>query len=665
MAKNGEVVQAFLRKQGPLDLVCVDVFDTIVTRRVGDPEAVFFVVGQKLHRQGDITLHPETFARARALAERLARRHLGESGEITLDDIYRQLVRAHGQLKPVLNRLMAEELATEAELLCVLPGAHDLLNAARAAAKRLAFVSDMYLPSLFLRQQLQKRHLLQKSDLVFVSCECGSAKVQDGALFRYVLQKTGVSSACAIHVGNSWEADVVAARTVGLKPLHIKTANLNRFERAMEDQRWQTGGAGSFFAGASRFVRCQLQQADPRVEALTTVAASVAAPLITAFVYWVLTQAKRQGIDRLYFLAREGQVMYRVARIFKAKWQLPIQLHYMFCSRKSLNHALLCPPSLEDMRWALTHVQGQSLRRVLSRLSLYPEELSELLSKSGLTSSRWDEPFDPRDQEILIEILLRSDVAPLIEAKAKSARVLIEAYLAQLKFFEDPLCGIVDSGGLGSQIRTLDKIKRTRGGLGVKGFLIFRNGDPPLAAGDFPAVDTYCHDGTHDGNKPFFDLWQLVEVFCASNHGAVVGYERHHERVRPVLLMDRSARIRDWGIDQVQLSICAFAEALLSAPISPEVFEQANLSQLVEVLMAMLWNAPATDEAAVWGEFPWEQDAVSSEIPLGQPLAWRDLLAILKREPRQKPPWLAASEQRSPAHIRTILRLGRKAFKRK
>ena len=562
----------------------------------------------------------------------------------------------------MLNRLVAEELATEAELLCVLPGAHDLLNAARAAAKRLAFVSDMYLPSLFLRQQLQKRNLLQKSDLIFVSCECGSAKVQDGALFRHVLQKTGVSSACAVHVGNSWEADVVAARTVGLKSLHIKTANLNRFERAMEDQRWQTGGAGSFFAGASRFARCQLQQADPRVDALTTVAASVAAPLVTAFVYWVLTQAKRQGIDRLYFLAREGQVMYRVARIFKAKWQLPIQLHYMFCSRKSLNHALLYPLSPEDMRWALTHAQGYSLRLVLSRLSLCPEELSELLSKSWFTSSRWDAPLDQRDQEILIELLLRSDVAPLIEAKAKSARVLIEAYLAQLKFFEDPLCGIVDAGGLGSQIRTLDKIKRARGGLGVKGFLIFRNGDPSLAAGDFPAIDTYCHDATtHGSNQPFFDLWQLVEVFCAANHGAVVGYERHHERVRPVLLMDRSARIRDWGIGQVQLSICAFAEALLSAPIFPEVFEQADLSQLVETLMAMLWNAPAPDEAAAWGAFPWEQDAVSSEIPLGQPLAWRDLPAILKRGPRKEHIWLAASEKRSPAYIRAVLRLGRLA----
>lgn len=59
------------------------------------------------------------------------------------------------------------------------------------------------------------------------------------------------------------------------------TANLNRFERAMEDPRWQTGGAGRFFAAASRSARCQLHQADPRVDALTTVATSVAAQLLT------------------------------------------------------------------------------------------------------------------------------------------------------------------------------------------------------------------------------------------------------------------------------------------------------------------------------------------------------------------------------------------------
>ena len=440
------------------------------------------------------------------------------------------------------------------------------------------------------------------------------------------------------------------------------TANLNRFERAMEDPRWQTGGAGRFFAAASRSARCQLHQADPRVDALTTVATSVAAPLVTAYVQWVLTQATRHGINRLYFLAREGQVMYRVARIFQAKWQLPIHLHYLFCSRKSLNHVLLSTVSSEDMRWTLTHTQGHSLRLVLSRLSLCPEELSELLNKAGLTSSRWDAPLDSRDQEILIALLLRSDITPLIEAKAQSVRVLIEDYLAELQFFEDPLCGIVDSGGLGSQIRTLDKIKRTRGGQGVKGFLIFRTGVPSLAAGDCPAIDTYCQDVTsHGGNQPFSGLWQLSEVFCAADHGAVVGYERRHERVRPVLLMDRSARIRDWGIDRVQLSICTFTEAVLSAPMSPEVFEQADLSQLVEALMAMLWNAPAPDEAAAWGTFPWEQDATSSEIPVGPPVAWRDLLTIVKRGPWQEPIWRAAAETRSPTYIRAILRLGRLA----
>ncbi len=454
----------------------------------------------------------------------------------------------------------------------------------------------------------------------------------------------------------------MAAHMVSLPPLDLKTANLNRFERAMTDPRWQTGAVGRAFAAASQSARSQLQQTDPHVDALTTVATSVAAPLVTAYVQWVLTQAARHGITRLYFLAREGQIMYRVAKMFQARWQLPVHLQYLFCSRKSLNHVLLSTVSPDDMRWALTHAQGHSLRRLLSRLSLCPEDLGELLNTAGFTASRWDVPLDSKDQERVIALLLGSDVAPLIEAKAKAARALLEDYLAQVQFFDDSLCGVVDSGGMGSQIRTLDKIKRTRGGHGVRGFVIWRTGDPLLAAGDGPVIDTYCRDATcHGAHQSLKGLWQLSEVFCAADHGEVVGYERHDAQVRPVLQMNRRARIREWGIDRVQLSICTATEAVLSTPISPELFDQVDLSPLVQALMGLLWHAPTRDEAAAWGAFPWEHDATAAEIPLGPPVGWRDLLTIVRRAPWQDPIWWAASETRSPAYIRAILRVGRLA----
>ena len=151
----------------------------------------------------------------------------------------------------------------------------------------------------------------------------------------------------------------------------------------------------------------------------------------------------------------------------------------------------------------------------------------------------------------------------------------------------------------------------------------------------------------------------MSEVFCAADHGEVVRYERHDAQVRPVLQKNRRARIREWGIDRVQLSICTVTEAVLSAPMSPELFDQADLSEVVEELMTMLWHAPAQDEAAAWGAFPWEHDATATVIPLGPPVGWRDLWTILRRGSWQAPIWRAGSETRSPAYIRAILRIGR------
>ena len=40
----------------------------------------------------------------------------------------------------------------------------------------------------------------------------------------------------------------------------------------------------------------------------------ILAPALNDFVLWILRKAQRNGIRRLYFLARDGYLMYRCAR---------------------------------------------------------------------------------------------------------------------------------------------------------------------------------------------------------------------------------------------------------------------------------------------------------------------------------------------------------------
>ncbi len=67
-----------------------DVYDTVITRAVGEPQALFLLLGRRCQTSGLTTSGPGTFARARRRAEVLARTSVA-SGEIGLAEIYREL----------------------------------------------------------------------------------------------------------------------------------------------------------------------------------------------------------------------------------------------------------------------------------------------------------------------------------------------------------------------------------------------------------------------------------------------------------------------------------------------------------------------------------------------------------------------------------------------
>ena len=63
---------------------------------------------------------------------------------------------------------------------------------------------------------------------------------------------------------------------------------------------------------------------------------SVLGPALNSFILWVLKEAERKQIKKLYFLARDGYFMYRCALLYSEKWHLPIECRYLSCSKSIL-----------------------------------------------------------------------------------------------------------------------------------------------------------------------------------------------------------------------------------------------------------------------------------------------------------------------------------------
>lgn len=93
----------------------------------------------------------------------------------------------------------------------------EVLAELRARSLRLVVASNW---DASLAQTLRTLGLLRHLDGVVTSAQCGAPKPEP-AVFRHALQLAGVSPHEAVHVGDSWEEDVVGATRAQIHPVLI------------------------------------------------------------------------------------------------------------------------------------------------------------------------------------------------------------------------------------------------------------------------------------------------------------------------------------------------------------------------------------------------------------------------------------------------------------
>ena len=62
----------------------------------------------------------------------------------------------------------------------------------------------------------------------------------------------------------------------------------------------------------------------------------ISGPTFLNYVLWVIQNARKRNIKVLYFLARDGFLLYKIAQIICQKCCVYIECRYLYCSRYSL-----------------------------------------------------------------------------------------------------------------------------------------------------------------------------------------------------------------------------------------------------------------------------------------------------------------------------------------
>jgi len=624
-----------------------DVFDTLLTRAVGNPTSLFLLLGRTPDAAALTRCGPEEFARVRVAAERRSRRGRGET---TLTRIYDEVAVSLGLDEPSARALQQLEVALEHRLSRTVPGAAELLKA--ADGKRIA-LSDMYLPTDVVRSLLAQAGLSELLDDVLVSADHGITK-SDGHLFHHLVTQFEVAARDVRHVGDNAGSDVRVPRVLGLRAEHHAAASLNRYEHTWENYREDSGGLSSLVAGASRLARLGVE-APAELRPIVDVAAGVAGPILTAYVLWVLNNAQREGIRRLYFVARDGEILYLIAQRLCERLALDFDLRYLYGSRSVYHRAGQATRGIDEASWSWKAMYRLTIGQVLERLGLTDDEARAALQRLPRPAA----PAALVEQWMIDAIVADAALAADVRRHAVELHELLQDYLRQEGFCDGVPYGLVDTGWSGRIVKALDEnlpadatpLRR----VWFFGYMKRSDGhqDPSVVKGYL--FDEVAETGYHGD---FEQAYGPLETFTVANHGVTVGFRRTDGRIEPVLASPTNPTLADWPWDLYREAVFRFVDELVLDGDIAQV--HGDLRPAVADVLTEFWLHPTRPEAQAWGRYVYEDDILaSSRHLLATPIEVRDFLhKTTRRTYEGKRLWLPASVALTPAYLRPQARLG-------
>ena len=196
-------------------------------------------------------------------------------------------------------------------------------------------------------------------------------------------------------------------------------------------------------------------------------------PVLVHFTEWVLCEAEKQNISRLYFLARDGYQYYVLADAICKARKLPIECRYLEGSRfawRLPEYHILEKDAIEKICIGGIHV---TLEKILRRAGLEAQEIIEVAEELQLQDSL-EKELSYADTVGLQPVLKESEkLLTFMKLHSREAYALTAEYFKQEGLFENVNYALVDSGWTGSLQQTLTNLLNRydkKGRKGIKGF---------------------------------------------------------------------------------------------------------------------------------------------------------------------------------------------------
>lgn len=198
---------------------------------------------------------------------------------------------------------------------------------------------------------------------------------------------------------------------------------------------------------------------------LITTTSYVIAPILHAYVRWVLADAAARNIRRLYFLSRDGYQMLEAAKLICIEHSYDIELRYLHCSR----YAFEIPSNhLRDdyMNRICTGGKAVYIDDLLRRGGLNEQEVESVIRRDSrlYQLSQKREVLSYRQIRNLRQVLMQNSYfCRLVMEHSQEAYPACIGYLRQEGLFDLISCAVVDSGWTGGLQELLECLLQSAG----------------------------------------------------------------------------------------------------------------------------------------------------------------------------------------------------------
>ena len=539
----------FARNLSMYDVISFDVFDTLIFRPFSEPTDLFYLLGNQLNYLDFARIRQEMEWRARQQKYKNEKHY-----EVNLEEIYTVLSKETGMDK---ERAMHLEVELEKQYCFANPYMKEVVDELLKLKKKLIITSDMYLNTKQIQALLNVCGYPEFS-AYYVSCDQQTSK-NSGGLYALVKTKEGENNSY-VHIGDNYVSDIEQAKKHGVDAEFYPNVNQVGMPYRAEDMSVITGG---LYRG---LVNVHLHNGRREYSQEYEYGYIYGGLFVTGYCQFIHRYVKEHKIDKLLFLARDGDILLKA---YKQMYPKEIEkAKYVYWSR------------LVATKLSAKHYKYDYFRRFLYHKVNQNYDLEQIFTSMELEDMLpvFCETYKLTPQVELVDSNIERVKSYFHEHWSEVLAHYEEQLIAGKQYYEDVLQGAksaiaIDIGWAGSGAITLDYLINEEWKLNC-----------PIT-GIIAGTNT-CHNAEPNGSETFLqsgklvsylysqrenrDLWKYHdagknhnlywEMFLDAPMGSFKGFylERKQECTKKYVCVFKEAPVQSEKIEEIQRGILEF-----------------------------------------------------------------------------------------------------------